>query len=123
MAPARILVVDDEAIIRDLVRGVLVDAGYAPVVAANGPEALATARADPPAAIVLDHGLPGMDGAAVLAALQADPRLRAIPVLLLTGSLAEPPALPGLAGTVRKPFTLQALQDAVRALLERDADE
>ncbi len=117
MTPPRILVVDDDAALRDIVHEALSVAGYATVAVGTGPEALAAARAHPPALILLDHKLPGMDGPAVLAALQADPQLRTIPVLLLTGSLVDLPELPGVAATLRKPFALQNLEAAVRALL------
>ena len=112
-----ILVVDDDAALCDIVHEALSVAGYAPVAVGTGTEALAAARAHPPALILLDHKLPGMDGPAVLAALQADPHLRTIPVLLLTGSLVDLPRLPGVAATLRKPFALQNLEATVRALL------
>ena len=117
MAPPRILVVDDDAALRDIVQEALSVAGYAPVAVGTGPEALAAARAHPPALILLDHKLPGMDGPAVLTALQADPQLRTIPVLLLTGSLGDLPRQPGVAASLQKPFVLQDLEATVRALL------
>ncbi len=117
MTPPRILVVDDDSAIRDILHEVLSTAGYAPVAVGTGPEALAAARAQPPALILLDHNLPGMDGPAVLMALQADPQLRTIPVLLLTGSVVDLPRLPGVAASLRKPFPLQDLEATVRGLL------
>ncbi len=51
---------------------------------ASGPEALAAFAAEPPALVLLDISLPGLDGVAVLARLRADPRLARVPVIALT---------------------------------------
>jgi len=80
-APA-ILVIDDDIVVRDITSRNLTREGYRVLLANNGPDGLTLARAEKPAAIVLDILMPGMDGWAVLAALKKDPALRSIPVIL-----------------------------------------
>jgi len=77
-----ILVIDDDAIVRDITSRNLRREGYRVLLATDGPSGLAIARAEKPAAIVLDVLMPGMDGWAVLSALKKDPALRPIPVIL-----------------------------------------
>jgi PAS domain S-box-containing protein len=81
---ATILVVDDEAAARDLLAAFLRDEGFRPVTAGGGREGLRLARAERPAAILLDVLMPDMDGWAVPSALKADPAVCDIPVILLT---------------------------------------
>jgi len=117
MSSARILVAEDDPALREALRDVLALAGYAAVTVSDGTQALAAARADPPDLIILDHLMPGLDGLSVLRALQADPRLRGIPVILLTGAAHDLPPHPGVAAIVEKPFQMVPLQDTVRSLL------
>jgi signal transduction histidine kinase/DNA-binding response OmpR family regulator len=79
-----VLVVDDDAVVRDLMERFLSADGFRVVTAASGDEGLRLAREVAPAAITLDVLMPGTDGWAVLAALKADPALAAIPVVMLT---------------------------------------
>jgi len=79
---ATILVIDDDAIVRDITSRNLTREGYRVILANDGPSGLALARTEKPAAIVLDVLMPGMDGWAVLSALKKDPELRPIPVIL-----------------------------------------
>jgi CheY-like chemotaxis protein len=79
-----VLVIDDEAAIRDLMQRYLVKEGFRVVVAASGEEGLRLARELRPDAITLDVMMPGMDGWAVLTALKADPVVADIPVVMLT---------------------------------------
>jgi CheY-like chemotaxis protein len=80
----RVLVVDDEGIVRDLVGRFLTREGFEVVTAADGTEALALARDLRPALITLDVLMPGLDGWSVLQELKRDPALADIPVVLLT---------------------------------------
>ena len=80
----RILVVDDEPDFCAIVQGNLEKEGYAVEVAYDGVEGLAKVRANPPDAIVLDVMMPEMDGYAVCKELKADPKLKEIPVIMLT---------------------------------------
>ena len=79
-----VLVIDDEAAVRDLMQRFLTREGFRVVVAAGGDEGLRRARELRPDAITLDVMMPGMDGWAVLAALKAEPELADIPVIMLT---------------------------------------
>ena len=83
-ANATILVVDDDATVRDLLTRHLVREGFAAVTASGGFEALRLARQLQPAAITLDVMMPDMDGWTVLAAIKGDPELADIPVILVT---------------------------------------
>src|SRR4051812_38086015 len=89
----RILAVDDDPRILDLLRRGLVYEGYHVDTAADGPSALATARDNPPDLVVLDWMLPGLDG------LEVCRRLRAasdVPILLLTARGGVPDRVTGL---------------------------
>jgi GAF domain-containing protein/DNA-binding response OmpR family regulator len=79
-----VLVIDDEAAVRDLMQRFLTREGFRVVVAAGGEEGLRRARELRPDAITLDVMMPGMDGWAVLSALKAAPDLADIPVIMLT---------------------------------------
>ena len=115
------LVVDDEPKIVDVVRDYLTAAGFAVTVATDGPTALEQARAVPPDLVVLDLGLPGMDGLDVARALQAaEPP---IPIVMLTARSDEVDRVLGLElgadDYVVKPFSPRELVARVRAVLRR----
>ena len=90
----RILIVDDDRALRDALRRALTLAGYDSVLAADGEEALARATSAAPDAIVLDVGLPGMDGLEVCRALRASGDR--VPVLMLTARDAVADRIDGL---------------------------
>ena len=79
-----VLVIDDEASVRDLMQRFLTKEGFRVVTAAGGEDGLRYARELRPDAITLDVMMPGMDGWAVLSALKADPDVTDIPVIMLT---------------------------------------
>ncbi|MCG6876342.1 MAG: GAF domain-containing protein [Betaproteobacteria bacterium] len=79
-----VLVIDDEATVRDLMQRFLAKEGYRVVAASSGEEGLRLAKEMRPDAITLDVMMPGMDGWAVLAALKADAQTADIPVVMLT---------------------------------------
>jgi CheY-like chemotaxis protein len=79
-----VLVIDDEAAVRDLMQRFLTKEGFRVATAAGGEEGLRRARELRPDAITLDVMMPGMDGWAVLTALKADPEIADIPVVMLT---------------------------------------
>jgi two-component system, OmpR family, response regulator MprA len=117
----RILIVDDDRALRDALRRALTLAGYNSVLAADGEEALARATSAAPDAIVLDVGLPGMDGLEVCRALRASGDR--VPVLMLTARDAVADRIDGLdAGAddyLVKPFDVGELKARLRALLRR----
>lgn len=85
MTPIVVLVVEDSAVIRALVRRMLVAGGHTVVEAAGGAAALAVCREQQPDVVLLDVEMPEMSGWDVLAAMKADPDLRDVPVVFLTG--------------------------------------
>lgn len=117
MTPARILVAEDDGALRDALKDLLVMAGHSTEVVPDGVRALEAIRQNPPDLVILDHLMPGLDGLSVLQTLKGDPRLRRIPVILLTGAAHDIPRNVGAAAIIEKPFQLVPLQEQVRALL------
>ena len=116
----QILIVDDEPKIARLVRDYLENAGFAVTVARDGREALMRARTERPDLIVLDLGLPGIDGLDVTRALRRD---AGVPIIMLTARAAETDRVVGLElgadDYVTKPFSPRELVARVRAVLRR----
>ena len=112
-----VLVVDDEPVIRALVAASLEMDDLQVTGVADGASAIATVEVAAPDLVLVDVGLPGMDGREVLRRLRTNPDTASIPVLLLTG--LEPNEDTGADGIVRKPFTLQVLRDSVAACLRK----
>lgn len=83
--PRRILLVEDDALLRDAFRLLLEDAGYRVAEAGSGAEALAAVAAVQPDLILLDMGLPDMNGLDVARNLRADPANAALVIVALTG--------------------------------------
>ncbi|MEZ4368781.1 MAG: response regulator [Kofleriaceae bacterium] len=117
----RILVVDDDQLVRDSLRRLLAEEGYAVDAAADGADALALVAAAPPDAILLDLMMPGMNGRQFLRALRDDPRHSGIPVLVMTAvtGLTVPAAGLGAAEVVEKPFELDDLLNKVALAVYR----
>jgi DNA-binding response OmpR family regulator len=109
-----VLVVEDERSIARLLERILARAGYAVLLAQTGHEALALAVERQPDVVTLDLILPGLSGEETLAALKADERTRAIPVIVISIRGDEPPAvrLPVYA-SLRKPLDQNAVLDAI----------
>jgi DNA-binding response OmpR family regulator len=119
----RILVVEDQLEIARVVRDYLADAGYDVVVAGTGEAALANARGARPDLVVLDLGLPGIDGLDVARELAAS----AVPIVMLTARGDETDRIVGLElgadDYVVKPFSPKELVARVRAVLRRSGTE
>lgn len=117
---SRILVVDDEAQIRRFLRISLGANGYQVQEAENGGEAVALVAADPPDLVILDLGLPDMDGQAVISAIREISR---VPILVLSvraGEADKVEALDrGAEDYVAKPFGIAELMARVRVALRR----
>jgi DNA-binding response OmpR family regulator len=115
-----ILVVDDEPRIVDLARDYLEHAGFAVLTATDGPSALRAARTRKPDVLVLDLGLPGMDGLDVARELR---RESSIPIVMLTARDDEVDRILGLEmgadDYVTKPFSPRELVARIRAILRR----
>jgi two-component system alkaline phosphatase synthesis response regulator PhoP len=115
-----VLVVDDEPRIVELARDYLEHAGFAVITAVDGPSALAAARLRKPAVVVLDLGLPGMDGLDVARALRRESDM---PIVMLTARDDEFDRVLGLEigadDYVTKPFSPRELVARIRAILRR----
>lgn len=114
----RILLAEDDAVSREFLCEALRACGGEPTACADGPAALAQARARPWNLLILDHQLPGMDGDAVLAALRADPGPGASlpPAIATTANPAGASAAllqAGFAQVLSKPIPLEALRVAL----------
>ena len=119
-AQQKVLVVDDDASVRDLMQRMLTKEGYTPLLASTGEEGLEMARVYEPDAIVLDVLLPGLSGWDILILLKSDPKLADIPVIMST-----------VVDNKKKGYTLGASdflvkplqQDALTKVLDRFRSE
>ena len=119
----KILVVDDEPDALEVLGFKLKEAGYLPILAKDGARALALARDERPALIVLDLMLPEVDGLEVCKILRRDPGTASIPILMLTARAAELDRVLGLElgadDYVTKPFSPRELVLRIKNLLAR----
>jgi two-component system OmpR family response regulator len=119
---AKVLIVDDDPAIRDVLRFALARAGFAVVEAEDGPRALERFAAAAPDLVVLDVMLPGIDGIEVCRALR---RESAVPILFLSSKEDEVDRVVGLEiggdDYIGKPFSPRELVARVKALLRRAA--
>ena len=119
----RVLVVDDEPNILFVLNTALQEVGHQVTTATNGREALAAmqAAAEVPDVVLLDLLMPELGGREVVAAMRQDPRLAAVPVILVTGSGADGVSFPPrhtYQALINKPFDLIALLDLVEGTAE-----
>ncbi len=116
----RVLLCDDEPVIRELVRTMLSSASVEVDVAPDGVECLKAAKSRPFDLILLDIVLPGMDGIAVCRLLKSDPATSRVPVYMLTAKAkhadVESAKRAGADGYINKPFKGAELMDLVDAL-------
>jgi two-component system phosphate regulon response regulator PhoB len=124
---SRVLVVEDEPAIAELVCIHLRHAGYETTVAVNAEEAQADVERALPELVLLDWMLPGQSGLALARRWRADPRTRELPVIMLTARAGEADKVSGLdAGAddyLTKPFSGSELLARIRAVLRRKAPE
>ena len=124
MAGKKILVVDDDAKIVELVKLYLNRDGYVVITATEGNEALRLARESRPDLIVLDIMLPGMNGLEICRALRNE---SSVPIILLTAKTTEADRITGLDlgadDYVTKPFSPKELAARVRAVFRRSPEE
>jgi CheY-like chemotaxis protein len=116
-----IVVAEDDPAIRELLSQLLREEFDAEVrLVGDGAAALEAVRQEGVLAIVLDIGLPKMDGMAVTAAMQADPRLRAIPIVAVTATVPwhrEAMLAAGCQAFLAKPFQIEVLVEVLRRLI------
>lgn len=123
----RVLIVEDEPAIAELLAVNLKHGGFFPVCAEDGESAQREINAVLPDAILLDWMLPGESGLSLARKWRSDSRTKAIPILMLTARGDEPDRIAGLdAGAddyLTKPFSVQEMLARVRAVLRRRAPE
>jgi two-component system phosphate regulon response regulator PhoB len=123
MAKERILVVDDEEDILELVRFHLSREGYQLVLAASGEDALKKAGREAFDLVVLDLMLPGLDGLEVAKALKTDAKTKTLPIIMLTAKGEDADIVTGLEigadDYITKPFSPRVLTARVKAVLRR----
>jgi DNA-binding NtrC family response regulator len=110
-SPARVLIVDDEAVVRYMLQDFLITVGDEVVTAASGAEALDVLPVFRPDVMIVDMVMPGMSGTKLLEAVH-----RAgfnMPVILMSGHVTTMPK--GFFAFLRKPFDLRKLQEVVAA--------
>lgn len=121
----RIVVVEDEPAIQELLRYSLEQANYEVVVVASAELALAEIRSELPALVLLDVMLPGMSGVSLAKQLRGDRRTRELPLIMVTAKAAETDRIQGLElgadDYVTKPFSPKELIARIRAVLRRRA--
>jgi len=121
----RILVVDDEEDIAELVRYNLTAEGYHVSCAGSGEDAIRLIRSEPFDLVVLDIMLPGISGIKVAETLRSDPKFLNIPIIMLTAKGEEPDIVSGLDladDYVTKPFSPKILGARISAVLRRKSE-
>lgn len=118
---ASILIADDDPIVLDLVRELLVMLGHTVDCAPDGAQALAKLAAGTFDLLVIDRNMPVMDGVSAVTALRRDARLAGLKVLMFTSEAApsarEEALAAGVDGFLRKPIQMAEFSAAVRAAL------
>ena len=124
---AKLLIIEDEADIRELISFNLEMSGYEVMKARDGEEGLAMARSESPDLIILDLMLPGMDGLKVCSHLKKDPDARDIPIIMLTARSEDDDIVNGLEtgadDYITKPFSPRILIARVKAAMRRVQSE
>jgi two-component system alkaline phosphatase synthesis response regulator PhoP len=127
MIKDKILVIDDEEDILELLRFNLTKEGYQVCSASTGEEALSLARTERPDIVLLDEMLPGIDGLEVARRLKADALTRSMPIVMLTARGEESDIVTGLElgaeDYITKPFSRKVLVARLRAVLRRKEEK
>jgi CheY-like chemotaxis protein len=122
---ARLLLVEDNEMNRDMLSRRLARRGYEVVIAVDGEQGVAMARSETPALILMDMSLPGLDGWEATRQLKATPETRSIPVIALTAHAMagdrEKAIAAGCDDFDTKPVDLDRLLGKIQALLGRAA--
>ena len=123
----RILIVEDKASSRELLRTVLEHQGFAVIEAADGDEGLQKARTEAPDLILLDLQMPIRNGYEVLTELRREPRFHSLPIIAVTASAMqgdrEKALAAGFNGYLTKPLPLSNLRSEIQRLLPEESGE
>lgn len=127
MPREKILVVEDERNIQELLQYNLAKEGYVVVPVTSGEEALRAASTELPDLVLLDLMLPGVDGLEVCRRLTREPRTQGVPIVMLTAKGEEADIVTGLElgadDYITKPFSPRVLIARIRAVLRRQTSE
>ncbi|MFT5875911.1 MAG: two-component system alkaline phosphatase synthesis response regulator PhoP, partial [Clostridium sp.] len=125
MAEEKILVVDDEEHIQELIKFNLEKSGYKVICADNGIDALKLAKEQLPQLMLLDLMLPGMDGLDVCKEIRKDSNMSNMPIIMITAKGEEIDKIIGLElgadDYITKPFSVRELVARIKAILRRTA--
>lgn len=114
----KVLVVDDEADIRDIVKTYLEEEGCEVIEAENGNEAIVKAQKEQPDLIVLDIMMPGINGFEVAKHLKDDPNTKDIPIIILSVLAQDSQYRQGILDYISKPFRQEELLATVRKIFD-----
>ncbi len=120
--PSRILIVDDEPAVADLIEAVLVGEGYVVAIARDGVQGLVLARDWRPDLILMDVMLPGVDGGTAIRRLKGDPETAEIPIVAMSAGRTirrQSDELADADAALAKPFDIDALLAQVEFHLSR----
>jgi len=119
----KILVIDDETFLREMLKDIFTHAGYEVITAKNSNEGLDKIHSENPDLVLLDCSMPVMDGYEVLTELKKEPRFQNLPVIMLTAMASEQDEIKGLNlgldDYITKPFKTPILIARVKTILER----
>jgi CheY-like chemotaxis protein len=120
---ALILIIDDVISVAEVVEAILTDAGHEVVTASNGRQGLERAKEKRPDLVLLDFMMPIMSGPSMLKALEEDPGLREVPVVIMSslpGSTVAQSVEGAYVAFLRKPFKLRDVVNVVNGALRDD---
>ncbi len=115
----RILVIDDEADIREIVRFYLIEEGYNVLEASNGQEGILKAQQEKPDAILLDIMMPGINGFEVAKHLKDDPNTRNIPIIILSVLAQDSQFRHGILDYISKPFRQEDIVNVIKNIFKK----
>jgi CheY-like chemotaxis protein len=118
----RILIVDDEAAVADLIEAVLVSEGYTVAIARDGIQGILLARDWKPDLVLMDVMLPGIDGTTAIRRLKSDPATAELPIVAMSAGRTirrQSSELSDADAALSKPFDIEALLAQIEFLLSR----
>jgi CheY-like chemotaxis protein len=117
MTVKTVLVVDDEPVLRILVREILQDEGYAVIEASDGHSMLELLARESPDLVLMDVMMPGLDGPGAYRILRSREDLPAVPVVMMSAAVQPITVDPSIAAFLHKPFDLTQLVELVTDLI------
>ena len=118
----KLLIVDDEPTIRDVVVALLEDEGYAVIAAHTGSRALELMEAEQPDLVIMDVMMPGMDGREVFRRMREESSGQVPPVVMMSAAVGRDLLHPAVAAYISKPFDLSDLLETIDRVLQGAGD-